>query len=332
MSLAGMMAQLGLQVLPGGGFQVDGPLIAGGGIDGPIGQGDVYYLDPANGADTYRGKTPGTAFKTLAAAEDKLTANQNDVLKILADASSLSLSSLLTWDKSYTHMVGVCAPVRVAKRARIFNSGDLAKMMVISASGCIFANFYIFQGGSDGADLGCVDVTGGRNFFWNVHFAGIGHATPGAQAGAYSLYLNGAEENEFVRCTLGLDTIARGAANQQLLIDGTAPRNSFEDCLFLSAGAALTTPLMVKFVDSTAAQCFTRFKDCCFYHFSPNHAAKLAQCFSLPATNSTFDVLLSGKNELFGITEWEASDRGNIWITDAAPSAATSGIAIEPQT
>lgn len=300
-----------------------------GGMDGPIGNGDIYYVDSTNGSDTNTGKTPGTALATIAAAENKCTANQNDTVKILGGAAGNNLAALLTWDKNYTHLVGVAPPTRVAQRARIFSdSTTKTTLMNITATGCLFENFYIFNGGDDATELTNVQVTGGRNYFRNVHFAGMGHATPAAQAGASSLKLDGAEENTFVGCTIGVDTTVRGAANAQLLVDGTALRNIFDGCLFLSA-ATLTTPLMVKFADSTAGDRFTLFNDCLFYHFCANHAATLEAAFSLPATNATFDVILNNC-ACVGIDDWSADNRTNLWITNAAPTAGTSGLGVNP--
>jgi hypothetical protein len=292
--------------------------------------GQVYYLDGANGSDNNNGKTPQTAFATLATGEAALTANQNDVLVYLQSETSISIATTITWDKDYTHFVGVCPATTVANRARIFNSGSTGNspLLTISAKGCHFENFYIFQG-SSAADTRCVDVTGGRNVFKDIHFAGIGHATAGADIPACSVKCNGAEENLFLNCTFGVDTIVRAAANSQLLFDGGALRNTFKGCKFISysetAGA-----LMVKWADSTACDRWTLFEDCLFYNFSANHANTLTEAFSLPATNATFDVILKGDCLLVGIDEWDSNDRGNLWIGCAAPTAATSGIAVEP--
>ena len=119
--------------------------------------GQVYYLDAANGSDNNNGKSPDEAFATLAVAEAALTANQNDVLVYLQSETSISIATTITWDKNYTHFVGVCPPTAVANRARIFNSGSTGNspLLTISATGCYFANFYIFQGSSaaDTTDL-----------------------------------------------------------------------------------------------------------------------------------------------------------------------------------
>lgn len=331
MSLIGQLAALGFEVGPEGVLTIRGPLIARGGVFGGIGTGNIYFLDPANGSDNSGGKHPKRAFKTLAYAYSKLTANQNDTLYYIGGSSSLSISSLLTWAKDYTHFIGVGAPTHMAQRARIFNSGNLNQLLKITATGCIFQNFYIFQGAALSANIGNVEVTGGRNYFNNVHFAGMGHATPGGESGGYSLKLNGAEENLFENCTIGLDTIIRASTNGELLIDGSSNRNEFRNCKFVSYSETLGK-IMVKFNDNTAVDRFLIFKDCLFINFWVNHVDKLESCFSIPVSPATCDVILQGQCLLVGIDEWEKNDRGNVWIGNAAPSAATSGIAVEPAT
>lgn len=234
----------------------------------PVG-GNVYFLDPTNGNDGFDGKSPDHAFKTLAVAEDALTANQNDVLFYIAGSSSITLSAALTWDKSYTHFIGLCAPTQAGQRARIFQLSTLtgaSPLITVSASGCIFANLYIFQGVADATSLINVSVTGGRNYFHNVHFAGGGHATQAVDGGA-SLKLDGAEENTFDRCTIGVDTIAAGNGMTGLLFDGEAHRNIFRDCHFtMWAGHAGAS--FIEVADATGIDRYNIFKSCLFSNTS----------------------------------------------------------------
>ena len=330
MSAVGDLLKLGLTI-DGNVMHFDGVIRAQGGFAGVLGTGEVYFLDPANGSDNRNGKSPQDAFASLTYAYSKLVANQNDVLIYLAGATELSISANFVWAKSYTHFIGACAPASTAQRARIMNSGTLTKMFQVTATGCIFKNLYLFQGSTGATGLGCFEVTGGRNYFENVHFAGIGHATPGAETGAYALKLNGAEENKFVNCTIGIDTIVRTGDNAILSLDGSSNRNEFIDCRFVSAAENSAYP-MVKFVDSSAVDRFLIFKDCLFYNFWVNHGGSLLECFDIPASPHTCDIILQGQCLLVGITEWEDNDRGCVWIGNGAPTAATSGIAVEPAT
>ena len=201
---------------------------------GPL--GNVYYLDPTNGDDDNDGTAPASAVASMETAYDLLTGNQNDVLVYIAGTTGLTLQEALVWNKSYTHFVGACAPTRVGQRSRIFQLSTLtgaSPLITISGSGCIFKDLYIFQGVADATSLINVSVTGSRNYFLNVHFAGGGHATQAINGGA-SLQINGASENTFEKCIIGVDTVSAATGMTGLLFAATggAARNRFIDCDF----------------------------------------------------------------------------------------------------
>jgi hypothetical protein len=98
----------------------------------------------------------------------------------------------------------------------------------------MFHNIQWFQGVDDDGSLINVQVEGERNEFYRCHFAGMGHDTIAAEAAARSLVLSGGSENLFEECTIGLDTIARDAANYELELESAATRNTFLKCLFQS--------------------------------------------------------------------------------------------------
>src|SRR3990167_5874811 len=180
-----------------------------------------YFVDPANGSDNASGRRVDEPLATLAAAEDLCVANRHDTVFYIAGSGGINLSAALTWDKNYTHLIGIAAPTMVAQRARIFQLSTLtgaSPLITISATGSIFKNVYIFQGVADNTSLINVSVTGGRNYFENVHFAGGGHATQAVDGGA-SLKLDGAEENTFDGCTIGVDTIDAATGMMGLLFE-----------------------------------------------------------------------------------------------------------------
>ena len=156
--------------------------------------GKTYWIDPTNGDDDYDGKTPATAKATLPEAEDLTTTGKHDVVKYVSGLTSLTLATAIDWDKSYTHLAGVCAPVHAGQRARIFQLSTLtaaSPLFKVSGNGNIFSNLYIFQGVNDNTSLIDVEVTGSRNYFKNVHFAGGGHVTQAIDGGASLKILEG---------------------------------------------------------------------------------------------------------------------------------------------
>ena len=301
----------------------------------PFGKNTNYfYVDPTNGSDSADGRSPASAFATLATAEDACTANQHDTVFYIAGSSSITLSAALTWDKNYTHLIGIAAPTEVAQRARIFQLAGLtgaSPLLTISATGCIFKNFYIFQGVADNTSLINVSVTGGRNYFENVHFAGGGHATQAVDGGA-SLKLDGAEENTFVNCTIGVDTAVAATGMVGILFDGEASRNIFKNCR-VTMYAGHTGAAFVEVADGTGIDRYTVFDNCWFINSNVDNFA-MASGFIIPAFagNNSSRILLKDCVSL-GATTLDTSDRGVLFGNmNAFTGADLSGAMVELKT
>jgi len=293
--------------------------------------GTVFFLDPANGSDGNDGRSLQSAFRSMETAYAALTTNKNDILFYVAGASGLNLTAALVWSKSYTHLIGLCAPTMTAQRARIFQTSTLtgaSPLITISGSGCIFANLYIFQGVNDATSLINVSVTGGRNYFHNVHFAGGGHAAQAIDGGA-SLLLDAAEENTFVDCTIGVDTIDAATGMVGILFDTEAHRNTFRNCVVRiragNAGAAF-----VEIVDATGIDRDTIFDNCLFLN---NSATSLTSGFVIPAGMGAPRKLLLKDCMILGSTKLDANDRGVLFGNmNAITGADLSGVAVELKT
>jgi hypothetical protein len=287
-----------------------------------------YFVDVANGSDGNSGFSPSEALASLEAAYAKTVANQHDTIFYIASSSGNNLAAAVTWSKNYTHLIGVAAPTRVAQRARIFQTSTLtgaSPLLTISATGCIFKNFYIFQGVADATSLINVSVTGGRNYFENVHFAGGGHATQAINGGA-SLHLNGAEENTFVNCTIGVDTIDAATGMMGILFDGEAHRNIFENCTVRmragNGGAGF-----VEIVDATGIDRDNTFIDCLFLN---NSGTDMTSGFVIPAGMGAPRKLLLKDCMILGTAKLDANDRGVLFGNmNAVTGADTSGEAVE---
>jgi len=296
----------------------------------PYGKNSVhYYFDPVNGVDTNDGLTPDTALAGLEAAYALTVANQHDAVFYIAASSGMNLAAAVTWAKNYTHLVGLAAPTRAAQRARMFQTSTLtgaSPLLTISASGCIFKNFYIFQGVDDATSLVNVSVTGGRNYFENVHFAGGGHVTQAINGGA-SLLLDGAEENTFKNCTIGVDTVDAATGMSGILFDDEAHRNLFEDCIIrMRAGNAGAN--FIEVVDATGIDRDNIFKKCTFLN---NHtAAAMTSAFVAPAGMGAPRRIFFQDCMVYGSTALDADDRdvffGNM---NAITGADLSGVAVE---
>lgn len=290
--------------------------------------GNHFWVNPAEGSSGGDGSYDDP-INSLETAYALTTANQHDVIHYVSDSSGNNLAAAVTWSNNYTHLVGHCAPTGIANRSRIFQTStltDASPLFTVSASGCIFANFYIFQGVDDDGSLINVSVTGGRNYFWRVHFAGGGHATQ-AINGGMSLKLDGAEENVFEECTVGVDTIDAATGMIAIGFDGEAHRNLFRNSTVRmragNSGAAFGEVL-----DTTGIDRDTIFDNCMFIN---NHTSTaMDTAFIIPAGISGPRHIIMKDCISYGATVWDTNDTGVlIGNMDAVTGADLSGVAVE---
>lgn len=221
------------------------PLI--GGVNGIPLTGKWWFCDYANGSDSNAssgsdGAPPSAPLKTISYAHSLCVAGRNDVVVIIGDGSTTAsqrLTETLVWSKNATHLIGEAAPSLFAQRARITDASgattNLAPMMSITASGCIFANFSFFQGvGQSATAEKLLDITGSRNYFGGIQFGGMGGVAGAAHADSYCIGFGaGGSENLFDSCSIGLETRARDAANANVkVLAANAQRNAFRNCVF----------------------------------------------------------------------------------------------------
>lgn len=295
----------------------------------PLGKySQVYVVDPVNGNDANPGLSFAQPLATIEEAYSRCVANQHDTVLLVAGSSGITLEEALVWSKNYTHLIGLCAPTQTAQRARIFQKSTLtgaSPLLTISGQGCIFKDVYIFQGVDDDTSLINVAITGGRNYFENVHFAGGGHATQAVDGGA-SLKLDGAEENTFVRCTIGVDTIDAASGMVGVLFDSEAHRNVFRDCIIrMRAGNAGSA--FVEVADATGIDRDTVFDKCLFLN---NSAVAMASGFVIPAGMGAPRKIFLKDCMISGTTKLDASDRGVLFGNMGAVTGADgSGVAVE---
>lgn len=293
---------------------------------------NIYVVDPQSGSDSNPGTTFEKPLATLAAAYALCTANQNDVVLLVGGPTANAVTASIDWAKAYTHLIGLSADLPgVGQRARVTGSAtaDLTYLVDFQGAGCIVKNVQFFNGGDADADAGAVIVSGGRCYFENVFFAGMGHATPAARAGSYSLKVTG-DECTFKRCTIGLATIVRAAANAELWMTGECNREKFIDCEFVS-WSNTAGKFLVK-LDSSAVPYTTQFENCLFNNFCSNNGATgtaLSNAISDAAT-PYHQIILRGSNPLVGVTGY-ADTVTYIFSAQPAPNAGY-GVSVNPTT
>lgn len=293
---------------------------------------EAFFVDPDNGSDGNSGKKPNEAKATLAAAYALTVADKHDVVFFIGTDSSDAPTAAITWANDFTHLIGVSANLPgMGQRCRVVNSSanDLAVLFTLSGKGCIIRNMQFFDGKDSAADGACVLVSGDRNELTNVFVAGMGDATasgPFSRAGSYSLTVSGSE-NYLQNCTIGLDTIARTAANSELIVSGV--RNTFENCMFLS-NSTTAGKFLVKIDNSGGDLRWTMFKRCTFFNYTTNWATGITNAFDMPAAGSTHYVLLHDCI-LAGVGTGWADTVTHVYSADAAPNAGF-GVATTPTT
>jgi hypothetical protein len=268
---------------------------------GPLSR--MYIVDPATGDDDNAGDRWGQPLASVAAAYAKCVTNRNDVVLLIGGPTADNPTAGIVWSKSYTHLVGLTGDLPgMGQRARIVNhaDNDLAVLFTLSGSGCIIRNVQFFDGKNSAADGACVLVSGSRNLFENVFVAGMGDGTalgPATRADSYSLKVSGSE-NCFRRCTVGVDTVVRSAANAELIVAGA--RNRFIGCEFRSQ--SVTAGKFLVALDNSAADLRdTQFEDCLWFNYTENWAGGIDNAIDMPAGGNTHWVILRGNNLLVGL-------------------------------
>lgn len=329
---------MGLTHFPHGLSSFGMPLIGGGAMTLPVmggriaGSGDArpFFVDPANGLDGNTATSPDQALATVSAAYAKTVDKRGDVVYLLNDGNITGSSdedSTITWSNDNTHLIGLCAPTMISQRARIAPTSEAAStnvspQLLVSGNGCVFANISLFEGGAEAADSTCIQVSGERNYFSNVAMLNMGDAggtSAATRAGSNVLDLNGGSENTFDGCYIGLDTIARTAANASILFRSAATRNIFRECFFAMRATA-NSPLFIDANTANAIDRFVWFKNCVFHNAVNTSGTSITQAASIHANvNGTFLMDHSG---FFGCGKWETTASTNLAINSPIADAA----------
>lgn len=289
--------------------------------------GNVIYVDPSGGSDSASGGSQTDALATVSAAEALTVSGKHDVVLIVPSGGTgrAAETTAIAWDKRFTHLVGNAAPtVQDARAGMSFGTGG---SFTLSENGCIIKN--ITMNGTGDINVP-VTLSGHYNSLIGVDFKGALNATTGDDTAMRALYINGGQENYFGGCSFGSDTIMRSAANATVAFAGAASRNVFEGARFIAAIDA-ATPVHVLFTGTSAIDRWVEFRDSSFYSFSANDGTAMTACMNLSAQTATGHVLLTGNTSMMGgITDWEATATGRIYMQPFTATANAIGIAINP--
>lgn len=301
--------------------------------------GPTFYVDPINGSDSFVGTSPTQAYRTLPQAYAAGSAGANGTVYLLSDgttAGTARLTSTLTWAKSNFHLIGVCAP-SANPRARISTlSGAtaFANFIVVTASGCQFANFSVFNDNAIAAQITWAEQ-GGRNAYSGILFGGMGDGTSAHSTTSRIMTLGGSGssgEHEFTNCTFGIDTSltpGRDVANATIEFTGGSKRNVFNGSRFVTSAKA-TTVLHILSSGTNPLETFQWFNDCVFHNTYPQSSGLLMAAVATLAANGNGHLVLH-KCARYGATAWgtDATSLAQIYTDGpAAGTGSTSGLAV----
>lgn len=293
----------------------------------------VYFVDPVNGSTSNDGTSPSRALVSVGAAYAKCVDKQGDVIYFMNDGnttgSSREATIPLVWSKDNTHLVGWCAPAMVSQRARItpVSTAALLEAPVIdvTGNGNIFANVQIAHFGANTDAIGCqgVAVSGSRNYFYNVHIVGVPNAHSGDETDSVDLLLDGGSENVFSHCAIGIDTVARSAANANIEFTTAATRNLFENCIIAQLSDAGDS-LFIKADGAGDVDRWNIFKNCTLVNAMESGATVLT--VGMTVHNSCGGMIILQNSQMYGVTD-VSNHGGPTWV-DGLNGTTTSAIGV----
>ena len=287
--------------------------------------GNIWWVDPISGNDSNTGASPTQQpngnvgpFRTLTAAHAAATTNNNDIVYLLAKSNTASettdyQSSVLTWSKSLTHLIGVNGAPSIGQRSRVAalsTATAFANLFTLSGHGCLIQNIEFFQGQmatNPSAASTCVTVSGQRNHIVNCQISGIGHSELD-DAGSNSLTVSGSE-NLFEDCYIGLDTVIRATSVTEVVMSGTNTRNTFKRCHFETYTSGSTFKMVSI---ATGTDRFIKFEDCYFVAVQ-NITSAVAPTGALGITTMNGQVLMRNPY-VYGFSQIVTADNAYVQV------------------
>lgn len=308
----------------------------------PFTPGNLIYLNPSspnlNQPPTGSVDRPYT---DLLSAYGAGRSGKNDVIVLVGNGAATGtarLSAAFTWSKSALHLIGIAPPGLSSQRARIAPTSGataFANFFTVSGSGCLFQNIQWYQGfGTGTTSQICMTVTGSYNAFLNCHFAGMADAESANSTGSRNLKIGsaGSGENYFQDCTIGVDTIARTAANAGIELAGATPRNVFRRCnsLVYATGSG-SGAFHILGTGNGCVDRINEFDDCGFFNSIKSGSGTAMTAAGSFTTNAPGGLIVFKKCMTVGTTKWgDANFLANSYIDMAAPSSAAGGLAVNP--
>lgn len=295
---------------------------------GVIGPGDIYYVDYRNGSDLSNGKSWKDAFKTLSAAINAVTTNNNDIILIDGDSTVVE-TAMVSLTKSRVHIFGV--------NGNLGLYGQGAKVQVGVTT--------------DTDDIATFQNTGVRNTITGVKFINSNTLAQAlysvAEGGEYTRYHNcefykdtildsntaaellmNGDSCQLYKCTIGSTANLTGGTRANILVtavlSGKKCRDFYAEECILWGKADDTDKHFVYGANATDVERMFMMKDCTFYNTKlatgvPAHAVGFG------AAQTQGSVILKDCASVNCTIMAEAAV--GIYVAGAVPTFATTGVA-----
>jgi hypothetical protein len=312
----------------GGLFQYGGQPVGGAVGSSPF--GDAYFVDYGSGNDAADGKTPNTAVKTLSTAIGLVTSNNNDVIYI-DGYSAVVETAMVTLSKNRVTIIGCNGvPGHFGQGARISCTLSATATNIATFTNTGVRNTFVglkFENANTVDEgLYCVAEGGEYARYYNCSFY---KSTDLDDAGAAELLLNG-DSAMFYNCTFGSTDNETGNIRANVLCTATLSGKKLRDCYFencLFWGKADDTDKnFVYGANATDVERMLMFKGCTF--FNTELASGVPTAAITFGAKQTEGLVFLKDCSAVNCADIAADDMG-IWVDGAAPTEATSGIALE---
>jgi len=320
-----------MSTFPDGLYQWGGVPVGSGQI--PVTYGNYYFVDYDNGADGNSGKRMDKAKKTVLAAYNLTTTNNNDVIVLSANTAH-PITEMLTVSKNRVHFVGLDGGGR--------QTGHGARLVMASTGVA--------------TDLATVKVTGVRNSFTNIKIESTSTTTASLyaliDAGEYTCYKNCSfiergdlatttaadvvgegDSTTWINCEFGAATQLTTVARTTLLIDKIVGStgmldNNFFNCNFVCYTTSPTQTL-VHIKAAGDGQRYAMFRGCLFLNWDlAAGGTALTNAIYAPSGSELY-LILDANCIAVGCGKIATStNNAGVYICAPVPTTTTSGISV----
>jgi hypothetical protein len=243
----------------------------------------------------------------------------------IADSGSNN-SATFTITKVEALTLTVSETLNVQSKAQTASTTLLSyclQLIEVTGNNNTFMNLHFYNGGASAYSYGCVKISGHRNYFEKCSIMGSCGTAAATTNNSYDVMINGGQENTFVKCALGTDTVLWSGNGCKVKFDSDAWRTRFYECEFLVWSATAGTGA-INSADADAIDGWQLFKGCTFLLW--NEDAIGASTALVIGTKPTNGQILFDQCTEFGWAAWGAAGlSGCLYVGSPTYAASAAG-------